>query len=91
MQPPRRAVVKEDVSLAPFQFPSISRSPRCSLPALMVIVFVTSADSGAMVVDTLASGGDTHTPVWQRIFWAGLMGVVAITLLLAGDYPPCRP
>ncbi|MCG6396077.1 BCCT family transporter, partial [Vibrio alginolyticus] len=48
------------------------------------VFFVTSADSGAMVVDTLASGGDTHTPVWQRIFWAGLMGVVAITLLLAG-------
>ncbi|MEX9623858.1 BCCT family transporter, partial [Proteus mirabilis] len=52
---------------------------------LMVIVFfVTSADSGAMVVDTLASGGDSETPVWQRIFWAALMGISAITLLLAG-------
>jgi choline/glycine/proline betaine transport protein len=50
----------------------------------MVIVFVTSADSGAMVVDTLASGGVANTPVWQRIFWASLMGIVAIALLLAG-------
>ncbi len=81
------AVVKEDVSLALFQF--LEYFPFSTVLSffamLMVIVFfVTSADSGAMVVDTLASGGDTHTPVWQRIFWAGLMGVVAITLLLAG-------
>lgn len=80
-------VVKEDVSLALFQF--LEYFPFSSVLSffamLMVIVFfVTSADSGAMVVDTLASGGDSHTPVWQRIFWAGLMGVVAITLLLAG-------
>ncbi|WP_413492358.1 BCCT family transporter [Morganella psychrotolerans] len=80
-------VVKEDVSLALFQF--LEYFPFSSVLSffamLMVIVFfVTSADSGAMVVDTLASGGDSNTPVWQRIFWAGLMGVVAITLLLAG-------
>ncbi|HCM64074.1 MAG TPA: choline transporter [Morganella sp. (in: Bacteria)] len=80
-------VVKEDVSLALFQF--LEYFPFSTVLSffamLMVIVFfVTSADSGAMVVDTLASGGDSHTPVWQRIFWAGLMGVVAITLLLAG-------
>lgn len=37
-----------------------------------------------MVVDTLASGGVANTPVWQRIFWASLMGIVAIALLLAG-------
>jgi len=37
-----------------------------------------------MVVDTLASGGSDKTPVWQRIFWAAMMGVVAITLSLAG-------
>ncbi|WP_170925818.1 BCCT family transporter, partial [Escherichia coli] len=34
--------------------------------------------------DTLASGGVANTPVWQRIFWASLMGIVAIALLLAG-------
>ncbi len=37
-----------------------------------------------MVVDTLATGGVANTPVWQRIFWASLMGIVAIALLLAG-------
>lgn len=80
-------VVQQDVALALFEF--LNYFPFSSvlsfLAMLMVIVFfVTSADSGAMVVDILASGGQTHTPVWQRIFWAFLMGAVAITLLLAG-------
>lgn len=52
--------------------------------AMVIVFFVTSADSGAMVVDTLATGGVANTPVWQRIFWASLMGIVAIALLLAG-------
>ncbi|MBA5839090.1 choline transporter, partial [Morganella morganii] len=87
------AVVQEDVSLALFQF--LEYFPFSTVLSffamLMVIVFfVTSADSGAMVVDTLASGGDTHTPVWRRIFWAGRTGVVAITLLLAGGLPAPR-
>lgn len=79
--------VQSDVSLALFEF--LNYFPFSSVLSffamLMVVVFfVTSADSGAMVVDTLASGGDSNTPIWQRIFWAGLMGVVAITMLLAG-------
>lgn len=52
--------------------------------AMVVVFFVTSADSGAMVVDAIASGGSNNTPIWQRIFWAALMGGVAIALLLAG-------
>lgn len=80
-------IVQQDVSLALFEF--LNYFPFSSVLSfvamLMVIVFfVTSADSGAMVVDTLASGGDSETPVWQRIFWAALMGISAITLLLAG-------
>lgn len=52
---------------------------------LMVIVFfVTSCDSGAMVVDMLCSYGNNNTPVWQRIYWAVGVGVVAATLLAAG-------
>ncbi|MDX3906465.1 MAG: choline BCCT transporter BetT [Pigmentiphaga sp.] len=51
--------------------------------AMVVVFFVTSADSGALVVDLLASGGAEDSPVWQRIFWSVLMGVVAIALLLA--------
>src|SRR5690606_11305229 len=54
------------------------------LAVIMVIVFfVTSADSGALVVDLLASGGNTRTPVWQRLFWSIGTGVMAISLLLA--------
>lgn len=55
------------------------------LATIMVIVFfVTSSDSGSMVVDMLCSNGRDDTPVWQRIFWASGEGVVAIVLLLAG-------
>jgi len=54
------------------------------LAVVMVIVFfVTSADSGALVVDMLASGGNDRTPAWQRLFWSLGMGAMAIVLLLA--------
>lgn len=51
--------------------------------AMVAVFFVTSADSGALVVDLLASGGAERTPMLQRIFWSLLMGAVAIALLLA--------
>ncbi|MDC9613297.1 choline BCCT transporter BetT [Xenorhabdus khoisanae] len=79
--------VQTNVSLALFNFLEHFPFPAVLsfiAMAMVVMFFVTSADSGAMVVDTLASGGANHTPVWQRIFWAGLMGVVAIALLVAG-------
>ena len=51
---------------------------------LVITFFVSSSDSGSLVIDTLASGGAAEPPVWQRIYWAVLEGVVASTLLLAG-------
>lgn len=51
---------------------------------VIVIFFVTSADSGSIVVDMLASGGATHTPVWSRVMWASLSGAIAAVLILAG-------
>ena len=51
---------------------------------LVVTFFVSSSDSGSLVIDTLASGGSEEPPVWQRVFWAVLEGVVAATLLVAG-------
>lgn len=51
---------------------------------LIITFFVTSSDSGSLVIDSLASGGSLHTPVWQRVFWASSEGIVASTLLLAG-------
>ncbi|TWE07584.1 choline/glycine/proline betaine transport protein [Pseudomonas sp. AG1028] len=78
--------VDKDSSLALFAF--LEHFPFSAvlsqIAVLMIVVFfVTSADSGAMVVDMLASGGHDQTPVWQRIFWAALMAVVAASLLLA--------
>ena len=78
--------VDTDTSLALFAF--LEHFPFASvistLAIVMVVVFfVTSADSGAMVVDMLASNGQGNTPVRQRIFWASSMGLVAIALLLA--------
>ncbi|MDN3651991.1 BCCT family transporter [Thalassotalea ponticola] len=52
--------------------------------AMIVIFFVTSCDSGAMVVDMLCSNGRNDTPMWQRLFWAILMGSVAGVLSLVG-------
>jgi choline/glycine/proline betaine transport protein len=52
---------------------------------LIVTFFVTSSDSGSLVVDMLASGGDPNPPTWSRVFWASMEGAVAIILLLAGD------
>ncbi|AXT86048.1 choline transporter [Aeromicrobium sp. A1-2] len=51
---------------------------------LVTIFFVTSSDSGSLVVDMLASGGDPQPPTWSRILWAVIEGLVAIALMLAG-------
>ncbi|WP_068256440.1 BCCT family transporter [Janibacter corallicola] len=51
---------------------------------LVVVFFVTSSDSGSLVVDMLASGGHPNPPTWSRVLFAVLEGLVAIGLLLAG-------
>ncbi len=51
---------------------------------LVITFFVTSSDSGSLVVDSLASGGKLDSPVIQRVFWAIAEGVVAAVLLLGG-------
>ncbi|MGM0480299.1 MAG: BCCT family transporter [Pseudomonadota bacterium] len=51
---------------------------------LIITFFVTSSDSGSLVIDSLASGGNPEPPVWQRVFWASVEGIVAAVLLLAG-------
>ncbi len=51
---------------------------------LIVVFFVTSSDSGSFVVDMLSSGGNPNPPVWSRVMWATLEGLVAAALLLAG-------
>jgi len=51
---------------------------------LVLVFFVTSSDSGSLVIDTITAGGKTDAPVSQRIFWCTFEGVVAATLLLVG-------
>lgn len=79
--------VETDVPIALFKF--LEYFPFSNILSMIAIVmvvifFVTSSDSSAMVVDMLASGGSSKTPVWQRVFWSILIGVVAMVLLLAG-------
>lgn len=51
---------------------------------LIITFFVTSSDSGSLVIDMLASGGNPDPPKGQRVFWALSEGAVAAVLLLAG-------
>ncbi|CUH79257.1 Glycine betaine-Na(+) symporter [Tritonibacter multivorans] len=51
---------------------------------LIVIFFVTSSDSGSLVIDTITAGGKIDAPVAQRVFWCTFEGLVAIALLLGG-------
>lgn len=51
---------------------------------LIVLWFVTSSDSGSLVIDMLTAGGDPDPPKVQRVFWAVSEGAVASVLLLAG-------
>ena len=51
---------------------------------LVLVFFVTSSDSGSLVIDSITSGGKTDAPVNQRIFWATAEGVIAAVLLVVG-------
>jgi len=51
---------------------------------MLVLFFVTSSDSGSLVIDTITSGGKDNTPRIQRVIWAVVQGLVATVLLVAG-------
>ena len=79
--------VQADVAVALFQF--LGHLPFAGISMtiatlLVVTFFVTSSDSGSLVIDIITSGGEPEPPVWQRVFWAVTEGVVAAVLLLAG-------
>lgn len=50
----------------------------------IIIFFVTSSDSGSLVVSSLTSGGRPSPPKGQRIFWAVMEGTIALSVLLIG-------
>lgn len=51
---------------------------------LIAIFFITSADSGSLVMDMITAGGKMDAPVQQRVFWCVLAGLVAMALMLGG-------
>lgn len=57
---------------------------------LVIVFFVTSSDSGSLVVDTITAGGKLEAPVPQRVFWASFEGLVAIALLVGGGLQALR-
>ncbi len=67
-----------------FEYLPLAKAVSWIAVLLIALFFVTSADSGAYVVDAIASRGHPQSPVWQRLFWAAVLGVTAVVLLLAG-------
>jgi BCCT family betaine/carnitine transporter len=51
---------------------------------LVVVFFVTSSDSGSLVIDVISAGGKIDAPMPQRVFWAIFEGLVAVALILSG-------
>lgn len=79
--------VNNDVSIALFVF--LEKFPLGSIMSgiatiMIIIFFVTSADSAAMVIDMLCSNGKDNTPKWQKLLWCVLIGLIASVLLYAG-------
>lgn len=79
--------VQADQAIALFKL--FERLPFTSIVSFLTVIlivtfFVTSSDSGSLVIDALASGGAPKTPAWQRIFWSSSEGVIAAVLLVAG-------
>ena len=76
-----------EVSLVLFQM--LEHLPFAAITSFIAIVlvfvfFVTSSDSGSLVIDSITAGGKLHAPVPQRIFWATIEGLVAAVLLYGG-------
>jgi BCCT family betaine/carnitine transporter len=76
-----------DSSLALFQM--LENLPLSGLTSFLAIVlvlvfFITSSDSGSLVIDSITAGGKLDVPVVQRVFWASIEGVIAAVLLFGG-------
>ena len=76
-----------DISLAMFQmFDQLPLGNLLSVVAvvLVLVFFVTSSDSGSLVIDSITAGGKLNAPVTQRVLWAAIGGLIAIALLWIG-------
>lgn len=85
--------VNANVATAMFEmFESLPFTGIISLVGILLVTFffVTSSDSGSLVVDHLTSGGKLDSPVPQRVFWAIMEGLLAAVLLLGGGLAALR-
>lgn len=76
-----------DASLAMFQmFEHLPLTGIISFVGIVLVLvfFVTSSDSGSLVIDGITAGGKTDAPMIQRVFWAVVEGIIAIALLIGG-------
>jgi len=76
-----------EVPLAMFQmFDQLPMSTLLSVIAILLVLifFITSSDSGSLVIDSITAGGKIDAPVPQRIFWATMEGAIAAALLWIG-------
>ncbi|MGF1908456.1 BCCT family transporter [Vibrio kasasachensis] len=76
-----------DVSLAMFEmFDVLPMGDILSIIAvvLVLVFFITSSDSGSLVIDSITAGGKVDAPVPQRVFWAFMEGAIAVALLWIG-------
>ncbi len=88
------AVVEDNLPVALFELVDLLNIPLYAdlfriiifivATALVIIYFITSSDSGSLVIDKISSGGRVNTPAIQRVFWASIEGLLAATLLLIG-------
>ncbi len=81
------AAVNDNISTALYVF--FDKFPLAivlkSLGVILICSFIiTSADSGALVVDSITSGGKLKTPRFQRVIWAVATGVIAAVLMYGG-------
>jgi len=79
--------IKENVATSIYQlFENFPLSVVTNFAAIVLVIsfFVTSSDSGSLVVDAFTSGGKLRSPVTQRVFWASMEGLVAAILLVGG-------
>ena len=79
----------QDAALELKLFAMLGELPLASITSfigivLVIVFFVTSSDSGSLVIDSITAGGKVDAPKPQRVFWAIIEGAIAIALLLGG-------
>ncbi|MCF8095580.1 MAG: BCCT family transporter [Desulfobacteraceae bacterium] len=79
--------VRQNVAISIYELlQNFPLAPFANFAAVLLVIsfFITSSDSGSLVVDAFTSGGKLNSPVVQRVFWASMEGAVAAVLLVGG-------